>query len=112
MKKAHGSMELGKTTLDMIIGGMRGITVGFCPCQVHQQDTHDQHLPCANHTVPHVAVAVCIERQLGFLLCTVARIMPIATQPELVSGAAIDMLRSAQLYFWCKVSLPRCCIKT
>ena len=32
LKKAHGSMELGKTTLDMVIGGMRGITVRrSCP---------------------------------------------------------------------------------
>ena len=36
MKKAHGSMELGTTTLDMVIGGMRGITVGLCDvCPLH-----------------------------------------------------------------------------
>ena len=29
MKKAHGSMVLGETTLNMVIGGMRGITVGL-----------------------------------------------------------------------------------
>ncbi len=29
LKKAHGSMEMGATTLDMVIGGMRGITVGL-----------------------------------------------------------------------------------
>ena len=27
LKKAHGSKELGKVTVDMAIGGMRGITV-------------------------------------------------------------------------------------
>ncbi len=27
IKKTHGSQELGKVTVDMAIGGMRGITV-------------------------------------------------------------------------------------
>ena len=30
LRKEHGSKELGKVTTDMVIGGMRGITVSRC----------------------------------------------------------------------------------
>ena len=41
LKKTHGSKELGKVTVDMAIGGMRGITV----CVISETLT-EPHAPC------------------------------------------------------------------
>ena len=61
IKKAHGAQKLGDVTVDMAIGGMRGITVGMTYNQyrTHGQNTAAMHVMNVNDRHSPIHRACC-----------------------------------------------------
>lgn len=59
LKKEHGSLPLGNVTLDMVIGGMRGITVRFTKSTSHFK-TRPLSRPFESDSTSRLEYSICL----------------------------------------------------